>query len=114
MEYRIDVVDAVTEKVVGSTMITAQEILTVQRDNAIRERGLEPFKPDVRVHASPFQPFRMQLELRTGTKLGFGSKYYTTSPKKRTQSEGKELLCCSRDGIVNKTEIDQLDFPTTD
>ena len=93
MEYRVDVIDAKTERSIGSTMLTAQGLLEWQREVHIRDAGLAAFTPGMR-HA-PSSSFRsMQVELRSGLKAGFGIHYFRDSKPTKGERPGELPMMC--------------------
>ena len=75
MEYRVDVVDAYSNKAVGTMLVTAQSLLQLQRDRCIVEDSIDAFLP--RIHKDgTAKPMLLKMELRTGFKDGFGSDYF--------------------------------------
>jgi hypothetical protein len=75
MEYRIEVVDAITDVPVGAALLTAQAVLQYQRD-LLAENG------PIRFSVPPKRctdKRRMVIELRTGMKTGFGLDYFHSS-----------------------------------
>ena len=93
VEFRIDVVEADTDTIVGSTFLTTQGILQEQRDAYIAENGallLQFLKGPI-----PWMAARkVKLKLRSGIKIGTGAdEYYKFSPKASGASgEGKGLI----------------------
>ena len=76
MEYRIDVVDATNDKVIGTGLITAQGLLQQQRDFLVEEKR-SPFlsfilKP---IHFTEMR--RVVIELRAALKHGYRNDFYT-------------------------------------
>ena len=78
-EFRLDCVDAQTDEVVGTALLSTQGILQMQRDEAIHRYG-----------ASLFQCFRgpivergvrpgIKILLRKGVKNAFGLEFYVSS-----------------------------------
>ena len=89
MEYRLELVDASSEKPIGSTLLTAQSLLQLQRDEMIAEKGLFAFVRGLR-HPERFtKQRRLALELRAGLKSGFGSDYYIPAKTKLGKGEGR-------------------------
>jgi hypothetical protein len=91
MEYKLEVVDANTDKPIGSCLLSTQGVLQWQRDDMFAQ-------PD-RILLSLFhlrkysEPRRIKLELRTGVKDGFGLNFYNSSEvaggKQTTQRPGE-------------------------
>ena len=75
MEYRVDVFDAYSNITVGTVLVTAQSLLQYERDRRIDRDGIEPFVPRVRKDRK-CESIRLNVELRTGFKEGFGSDYF--------------------------------------
>jgi hypothetical protein len=74
-EFRLDVVDANTDKPVGTTVLTTQGMLQNQRDLVIQQEGvslLQLFRGPVQCKGERI----MKLELRTGVKNGFGATFF--------------------------------------
>ena len=82
MEYRIELVDASSEKSVGSTLLTAQSLLQLQRDELIAEKGVAAFIRGLRNPERYAKQRHLALELRTGVKTGFGSDYFIPAQSK--------------------------------
>ena len=75
-EFRLDVVDASTDQIIGSTVFTTQEMLQNQRDSIIKREGvslLQAFEGPFQYRGSQI----LKLELRTGISSGFGSAFFT-------------------------------------
>jgi hypothetical protein len=89
MEYRIELVDASSEKPVGTTLLTAQTLLQLQRDEMIAEKGISAFVQGFRNPVSYVKQRRLALELRTGVKSGFGSDYFVPAKTKPATGESK-------------------------
>ena len=75
MEYRIDVVDAHTDKPIGMFVLTAQGLLQQQRDNMVATEGFAVMNPFQRPSICT-EKHRWRLELRTGMKSG---EYFAAS-----------------------------------
>jgi hypothetical protein len=77
MEYKLEVVDANTDKPIGSCLLSTQGLLQWQRDDMFAQTD--------RILLSLFhlrkysEPRRVKLELRTGVKDGFGLNFYNSS-----------------------------------
>ena len=89
-EFRLECVDAQTDEVVGTALLSTQGILQMQRDDAIRKYG-----------ASLFQCFRgpivergtrpgIKLLLRKGVKNAFGLDFYASSSEVGLEGRGTE------------------------
>ena len=90
MEYKLEVVDANTDKPIGSYLLSAQGLLQWQRDDMLAKKDqlLLSF-----FHLRRYsEPRRVKLELRTGVKDGFGLNFYNSS-KIAGGPKGKETLC---------------------
>eukprot|EP00986_Skeletonema_menzelii_P013217 scaffold7559_cov137-Skeletonema_menzelii.AAC.1 len=77
MEYKIEVVDANTDRPVGSCLLSAQGLLQWQRDDLLSslDRLLLSF-----FHFRQYsEPRRLRLELRKGVKDGFGLNFYNSA-----------------------------------
>jgi hypothetical protein len=88
MEYKLEVVDANTDKSIGSCLLSAQGLLQWQRDDifaSIDRTLLSLFH--LRKHP---EPRRLKLELRTGVKNGFGLNFYISSMSSEDPSKEKE------------------------
>ena len=77
MEYKLEVIDANTDKPVGSCLLSTQGLLQWQRDDMFAQ-------PDrillSLLHLRKYsEPRRVKLELRTGVKDGFGLNFYNSS-----------------------------------
>lgn len=98
MEYRIDVIDAYSNKAVGTTLLTTQSILQLQRDRHVKQRGISAFLPGSRFTDDYAKPMTLNLELRTGFKDGFGSDYF--APNKKPNSGRNSLKPGSISGWI--------------
>eukprot|EP00978_Attheya_sp_CCMP212_P020618 scaffold59206_cov53-Attheya_sp.AAC.1 len=86
MEYRVEVIEANTDKPVGTTVLTAQGLLQWQRDFMLKETGYESFSfLDAREKNTTSRP--LVLELRRGTKHGFGLEFF--NPGKTADATSK-------------------------
>ena len=86
MEYRIDLIDATTDKVIGTGLITAQGLLQQQRDYLIEEKRL----PLLAFLQKPMKFTEMRpivIELRQGLKTGYSSDFYSPSKPRTTFSD---------------------------
>ena len=96
MEYKLEVVDANTDKPIGSCLLSAQGLLQLQRDEIIAKKDkllLSLF------HLRKYsEPCRIKLELRTGVKDGFGLNFYNSSKAIDGSNKGKET---SRPGEIS-------------
>lgn len=88
VEFRIDVVEADTDTIVGSTFLTTQGILQEQRDAYIAENGaslLQFLKGPI-----PWMSTRkMKLKLRSGIKAGASADEYYSFPPKESGNSSK-------------------------
>ena len=77
-EFRIEVVDASTDKSVGMFLLTAQALLQEQRDLVVQHSGVSllSFLYAPGKHEGKR---RLICELRTGFKAGFGSEFFSAS-----------------------------------
>lgn len=84
-EFRIEVVDASTEKPVGTSLVTTQSLLQRQRDAFVAKHGI----PFVSVIKGPpgLSPQRLVLELRIGMKSGYSSDFFAPSMGKSTSDK---------------------------
>ncbi len=78
MEYKVEVVDANTDRPVGSCLLSAQGLLQLQRDDLLSsmDRLLLSFFPGFRDYS---ESRRLRLELRKGVKDGFGLNFYNSA-----------------------------------
>jgi len=77
MEYKLEVIDANTDRPIGSCLLSAQGLLQWQRDEVLakKDRLLLSF-----LHLKRYsEPRRIKLELRTGVKDGFGLNFYNSA-----------------------------------
>lgn len=79
MEFRIDLIDAISDKPIGSTLLSAQAILQRQRDFFMRQdtidrKRLLDWRRSIDNGNDDFW-----LELRTGSKRGFGLEFFNHS-----------------------------------
>lgn len=93
-EFRIELVDASTERVMGTCLITTQGLLQSQRDYLVEEMRV-PLLSFLR----PFRFVEMRrviLELRAGFKSGFSSTDYFASSKRGCLSDAEIQpgMCC--------------------
>jgi hypothetical protein len=86
VQFRIDVVEADTDSIVGSALLTTQGLLQEQRDMYIEENGaslLQFFKGPI-----PWSGKRkLKLELRSGIKAGATDEFYSAA-KRRSNEAG--------------------------
>ena len=82
MEYRIELVDASSEKSVGSSLLTAQSLLQQQRDELIAEQGVTAFIGGLRNPERYSKQRHLALELRTEVQTGFGSDFFVPAKNK--------------------------------
>lgn len=88
VEFRIDVVEADTDTIVGSTFLTTQGILQEQRDAYIAENGaslLQVLKGPIPWMASRI----VKLKLRSGIKTGASADEYYSFPPKGSGNSSK-------------------------
>jgi len=86
-EFRIELIDATTDKPVGTSLITTQGLLQEQRDYLVEEKKV-PFLSFVR----PIRfegTRRMVKELRAGLKPGFSSSEYYASRTGGVSTDGE-------------------------
>lgn len=78
-EFRIECVDATTDRPIGTGLITTQGLLQQQRDYLIEEKGV-PFLSFIRpIRFTELR--RISIELRAGLKSGFSSDFYSPTSK---------------------------------
>lgn len=83
-EFRIECVDASTDKPIGTSLITTQSLLQQQRDYLIEEKKV-PFLSFVRpIRFTELR--RITVELRAGLKSGFSTDFF--SPTKAVSPDG--------------------------
>ena len=86
VEFRIDVVDADTDTIVGSTFLTTQGILQQQRDAYIANNGALLFQ-FLRGPIPWMETRKVKLNLRSGMKTGANAdEYFTLAPKESGSS----------------------------
>jgi hypothetical protein len=88
MEYRIDVIDATTDKSIGAGLITTQGLLQQQRDYLLEEKRL-PFLSFVRKPIRFSEMRRIVIELRAGLKNGYSNDFYTPAKLRLSSAEGE-------------------------
>ena len=77
MEYKLEVIDANTDKPIGSCLLSAQGLLQWQRDELLAKKDRLFLSL---LHLKRYsEPRRIKLELRTGVKDGFGLNFYNSS-----------------------------------
>eukprot|EP00980_Cylindrotheca_fusiformis_P023761 scaffold10939_cov105-Cylindrotheca_fusiformis.AAC.6 len=74
-EFRLDVVDANTDKPVGTSVLTTQGMLQSQRDEFVQQEGVS-LPQVVRGPLCYKGKRKMKLELRKGVRHGFGSVFF--------------------------------------
>eukprot|EP00804_Cyclotella_cryptica_P009305 CCRYP_008976-RA/>CCRYP_008976-RA protein AED:0.07 eAED:0.07 QI:1632/1/1/1/1/0.75/4/1949/1546 len=77
MEYKLEVVDANTDKAVGSCLLSAQGLLQWQRDDLLAH--WDQFFFTLLQRRRQAEPRKMKLELRTAAKDGFGLNFYNST-----------------------------------
>jgi hypothetical protein len=85
--FRIDVIEAETEKIVGSALLTTQGLLQEQRDRYIAEHGaslLQFMKGPIPWGGKQ----SLKLDLRSGIKPGLTADYYS-APAKGSSEKGE-------------------------
>lgn len=88
VEFRIDVVEADTDTIVGSTFLTTQGILQEQRDTYIAENGASLLQ--VLNGPIPCKAARtIKLKLRSGIKAGASADEYYSFPTKGSGNSSK-------------------------
>jgi len=85
MEYKIEVIDAGTNKPVGTHLLPVQALLQWQRDSVIEEKGFSYFRIS-QAWNHHVEKKKTMLELRSGVKSGFGADYFISSKTKETSS----------------------------
>ena len=80
-EYRIEVIDANTDQVVGTALFPAQSLLQWQRDEMSTSTSL-PLRSKLDIRAQREFHKKKTIELRQGVKSGFGLDYFNTAKKK--------------------------------
>jgi hypothetical protein len=90
-EFRIELVDATTDRTIGTGLITTQGLLQQQRDYLIEDQRvpfitfLRPIRfTDVR---------RLVIELRAGVKSGFSFDFYAQPKGTSSDGEAKPGRC---------------------
>ena len=87
-EFRIEVVDASTEAIIGTTLLTTHGLLQDQRDLVVSQGGV----PLLECLNGPlcFKSMRaVTLELRKGVKFGGSSDFFVSSKPSMGHTEGK-------------------------
>eukprot|EP00984_Skeletonema_dohrnii_P029267 scaffold19714_cov144-Skeletonema_dohrnii-CCMP3373.AAC.1 len=90
MEYKVEVVDANTDRPVGSCLLSAQGLLQWQRDDLLSslDRLLLSF-----FHFREYsEPRRLRLELRKGVKDGFGLNFYNSAKLTEGSNEANSSM----------------------
>lgn len=88
-EFKIEVIDAVTDKVVGTKLLTTQGLLQWQRDNIGWGLSLSSIYDPLPLRLSKSS---VHLELRSGVKSGFGLDFYNTSKINEISRAGENTL----------------------
>jgi hypothetical protein len=88
MEYRIDVIDATTDKAIGTGLITTQGLLQQQRDYLVEEKRL-PFLSFLLKPIRFADMRRIVIELRAALKHGYSSDFYTPVKTRSSLSDGE-------------------------
>jgi hypothetical protein len=88
MEYRIDVIDATTDKAIGTGLITTQGLLQQQRDYLLEEKQL-PFLSFIRKPIHFTEMRRIVIELRAGLRNGYSNDFYTPAKSRLSSSDGE-------------------------
>jgi hypothetical protein len=102
MQFRLDVIDASAECVVGSTILTTQGLLQEQRDQYLAAHGVSLFqfvKGPIPWHGTR----TMKIELRSGLKTGITHDFLLATPK--TDETGKKSNA-ALGAIIGWIEID--------
>jgi hypothetical protein len=90
-EFKIEVIDANTDRPIGSYLLSAQEVLQSQHDSFATSEALElklKLKQLTDARAVPVEFHRMTAELRSGVKSGFGLDFYSSvSNKSHAEAE---------------------------
>jgi hypothetical protein len=108
MEYRLDVIDATTDRVVGTGLIATQGLLQQQRDYLVEEKRV-PFLSFFRkpIQFTELRP--LVVELRMGYKMGVD---FFTPAKTRVSSDGDmhtgDLIGCVELDACLEENIDDL------
>ena len=85
-EYRIEVIDANTDQVVGTALFPAQSLLQWQRDEMSTSTSL-PLRSKLDIREQREMHKKRIIELRQGVKSGFGLDYFNTAKKKDDSSK---------------------------
>jgi hypothetical protein len=94
--FRIELVDAATDKTFGTGILTTQSLLQEQRDFLIEERGVS-FLGYLREAANFTTRRRIQLGLRLDMKTATSSQYFSPSksmPHTEKAQKGEWLSSC--------------------
>ena len=97
MEFRLDVIEASTDKVMGTTVITTQGLLQEQRDILINKDGVSLLQ----FLKSPLTwtgMRKLKLELRAGIKQG-GSDFFSAPKRRRAEDQDGETEETSKSNI---------------
>jgi hypothetical protein len=95
-EFRLDVIDASTDAVIGTSLLTTQGMLQNQRDLLVAERGASMFQ----FLQGPLQwrgKQLLKLELRTGVKSAFGNDFFVAAKGHRAGKGDEEAQPGERD-----------------
>ncbi len=77
-EFRVELVDATTDKSLGMTLLTTQCVLQYQRDLLVSQQGIS-FLSLFNGPTSFKNPIPLTLELRSGMKTGYGAEFFAPS-----------------------------------
>jgi len=87
-EFRIELVDATSDKPVGSSLVTTQTLLQRQRDAVVKKYGI-PFLSAFRDNRTNECTQHLELDLRTGMKSGYSSDFYAPPKIQSSGSDNK-------------------------
>uniref|UniRef100_A0A7S4W2P0 C2 domain-containing protein n=1 Tax=Ditylum brightwellii TaxID=49249 RepID=A0A7S4W2P0_9STRA len=112
LEYRVEVIDANTDRPVGISLITAQGVLQWQRDQTSVEQGIT-LSSIMHPHKEKVKRRRMALELRTGVKDGFGLNFYNsksqeTAASKKERTRAGEIMGWIEVDICLEEDLDLI------
>jgi hypothetical protein len=102
MEFRLEVIDASTDILLGTTLLSTHGILQDQRDMLVAEHGVSLFqfiKGPIRFEGKR----TISLELRTDVKSGFSPDFFVTKTAQPANADNDEKV---RPGTVSTTIID--------
>ena len=88
MEYRIDVIDAATDKAIGTGLITTQGLLQQQRDYLVEEKRL-PFLSFLLKPILFTDMRRIVIELRAALKNGYSNDFYSPIKSRASLPDGE-------------------------